>query len=233
MEISADDVKYIVCTAVSANELSENVDYVRENGYVKITECKYDINPESVSWTSGMTTKTPKGVVYYMKDERGNECGYDFKHLKFRRWAVTDIAPCTIPDDGATYPCSPYKAYMTDTAAKWKDDRKRIGSGSFDDAVLIEGIYSGKWVNTTQECKDYFGSTDDNPVEFTDEHVLRCVKPYQNSEWPSAKYIAWTPDMNGTDGVANWKSTKTIHHQATVSTNTSDYRDVYTFDCVG
>lgn len=31
------------------------------------------------------------GVIYYMKDEHGNECPYDFKNILFKRWAVLDV----------------------------------------------------------------------------------------------------------------------------------------------
>ena len=200
---------------------------------MRIIECKYDINPENVRWAAGMTTKSPKGAVYYMKDENGVECGYDFKHLKFRRWAVTDINPCTTPDDGATYPCSPYRAYMTNSAAAWSDDRRRIGSGSYDDAQLIEAIYSGKWANATEECTEIIVREYGSATEFTDEHVLRAVKPYKNTACPSVKYLAWSPDMHDSNAFKNWTSGKTIHHQAVVSTNANDYKDVYTFDCLG
>jgi hypothetical protein len=113
-----------------------------------------------------------------MKDVKGNACNYDFKHVKFRRWAVTDITPNTTPDDGATYPCSPYSVYTTTSAKPWNDGRLRIGSGQAKDADLINGIFSGKWMNSTEECKKFFGSTDDNPVEFSDQYVLESVKPY-------------------------------------------------------
>ena len=33
-----------------------------------------------------------KGVIYYMKDEWGNECPYDFKNIQFKRYAVTATA---------------------------------------------------------------------------------------------------------------------------------------------
>lgn len=233
MEIECPDVKYIICEAISKHELSDNVEYVRHDGYIEISECKYTIDPEQCYWTKQMTTKQPKGAVYYMKDALGNTCTYDFKHIKFRRWAITDITPCTTPDDGATYPCSPYKVHMTDSAAKWSDDRQRIGSGGFDDATLIEGAFSGKWANATQECKDFFGSTDDNPVEFTDAHVIANVKPYQSTEHPRNKYLAWTPNMNGSDAFAPTTNKFQIHHQAVVSTNEADYIDVYTFDING
>ena len=230
MEITADDVKYIVCTALSTSELSENVDYIRNEGYAKIIECKYDVNPENCAWTKGMTTLQPKGVIYYMKDEYNNECPYDFKHIKFRRWAVTDITPCTTPDDGATYPCSPYKVYATSNAKKWSDDRKRIGSGDIRDKNIIEGAFSGKWANATEECKTFFGSTDENPVEFTDECVIQNVKPYQSTTYTRDKYLAWQPNMNDTGAFAPSTFKYQVNHQAIISTTNTDFIDVYTFD---
>ena len=32
-----------------------------------------------------------KGVIYWMRDEWGNEAPYDFKNIRFARWAVTDL----------------------------------------------------------------------------------------------------------------------------------------------
>ena len=36
-----------------------------------------------------------KGVIYWMKDEFGNECGYDFKNIVFKRYKVTAMASNT------------------------------------------------------------------------------------------------------------------------------------------
>ncbi len=33
-----------------------------------------------------------KGVIYYMKDEWGNECPYDFKNIQFKRYKVADCS---------------------------------------------------------------------------------------------------------------------------------------------
>ena len=41
-----------------------------------------------------------KGVIYYMKDEWGNECPYDFKNIQFKRYRVTlDTSECDEFDD--------------------------------------------------------------------------------------------------------------------------------------
>jgi len=31
-----------------------------------------------------------RGIIYYMKDEWGNECGYDFKNIQFKRKIKSD-----------------------------------------------------------------------------------------------------------------------------------------------
>ena len=54
-EVSADDIELIVCTAISNNTLDENVTVKRSDGYAKIIECRYSIDPEVVHWTKGMT----------------------------------------------------------------------------------------------------------------------------------------------------------------------------------
>ena len=35
-------------------------------------------------------TELGKGVIYYMKDEHGNECPYDFKNIQFKRYMIVD-----------------------------------------------------------------------------------------------------------------------------------------------
>ena len=34
-------------------------------------------------------TENGKGVIYYMKDEFGNEAPYDFKNVQFKRYLIT------------------------------------------------------------------------------------------------------------------------------------------------
>ena len=48
--------------------------------------------PEVVGTASGVedVTEAGKGTIVYMKDEWGNEAGYDFKNIQFKRWKVTD-----------------------------------------------------------------------------------------------------------------------------------------------
>ena len=48
--------------------------------------------PEVVGTASGVeeVTEAGKGTITWMKDEHGNEAGYDFKNVQFKRWMATD-----------------------------------------------------------------------------------------------------------------------------------------------
>ena len=69
-----------------------------------------DIDTSDIIWYSGYTageskdrdggytylamrnpTPAGKGVIYYMKDEHGNECPYDFKNIQFKRYCCSRV----------------------------------------------------------------------------------------------------------------------------------------------
>lgn len=237
MEIECPDVQYIICTATSASTLSDDVHYVRYPEYSQIVECKYSIDPTVVPWTTGMTTLSPKGVVLYMKDSFANSCDYDFKHVKFRRWAVKDITPNTTPANATNTVQSPYRVYTESTAPALSDDRVRIGCGAYDDADIIEGVFSGKWMQATAETSAFWGTVtidgETVPAEFSDEHVLLYVKPYKNTEYPWDKYIAFNTTMSLGNVSNTADASIVLGSMANIEVDPSDYRDRYTFDWLG
>lgn len=70
----------IIVTAMYSDELSKHAYTCEKGSLVKQHEIKYDINAPGYS----------KGIIYWMKDKNENECPYDFKHIKFKRFKVTD-----------------------------------------------------------------------------------------------------------------------------------------------
>ena len=81
----------IIVTALSTNELSETASCVRKEGDIYFTNAKleawgikYSINND-VNRFAWADTVNGKGVIYYMKDEWGNECPYDFKNIQFKK----------------------------------------------------------------------------------------------------------------------------------------------------
>lgn len=84
----------VIVTAVSPSELSENASAVQHGGdtyfsnaKVEAWEIKYclDNDTNRFAWADSVNGK---GVIYYMKDERDNECPYDFKNILFLRDGV-------------------------------------------------------------------------------------------------------------------------------------------------
>lgn len=43
------------------------------------------VNASANDWENSVEIIEGKGVIYYMKDEHGNECPYDFKNIQFKR----------------------------------------------------------------------------------------------------------------------------------------------------
>lgn len=231
MEVTADDIKQIICTAITTTTLSETVEIVRSDEYVPIVECKYSIDSEKVKWTSGMISKSPKGVIWYMKDANGNECNYDFKHIKFRRWAVTDITPNDTPDTGNGNPGA-YAYCITNSCYKWSDNRERIGSGEPEDATIVKNVFAGTWARCTTDLSS--SSHYEIPNTFHSDYALYCHKPYKDTSDSYKKYISWTTDMTSSIGVNAGKSkgTCTVYGNQIITTNSS-YIDCYTFDYQG
>ena len=235
MEVAADDIEQIICTATSSNTLDENVTVKRSDGYAKIIECRYSIDPEIAHWTNGMTSKTPKGVIYHMKDEYENEASYDFKHVKFRRWAITDISANLNAADGSKNNESPYRFKANANSSYYgsaSNERFRVGSGQSIDETLVTNIFNGTWSACTTELAS--GSIDGStPYEFTTTYAKNCHKPYTRTEYTTDKYLAWQTDMNGTNGLSySAFQTYGAGGLSKVTTSTS-YQDVYTFHYSG
>ena len=79
----------IIVTALSKNELSEDAKCIRKDGdtyfanaNLEAWDIKYCIDNDTsrFAWAKVVNGK---GVIYYMKDEWGNECPYDFKNIQF------------------------------------------------------------------------------------------------------------------------------------------------------
>ena len=101
----------VVVTALSTNELSEVASCVRkssdtyfENANLEAWEIKYCINNDTTrfAWAN---TANGKGVIYYMKDEWGNECPYDFKNIQFKKYSIFLYTFGGTTDDSLTGGC--------------------------------------------------------------------------------------------------------------------------------
>lgn len=100
-KIGTVDVEGTTYILWDASELYEDyglTQAVSEDEEVGTDLMKYDPETgeiDSESWTSPIeskqvVTEDGQGTIYFMKDEHGNQCPYDFKNIQFKRWAVTD-----------------------------------------------------------------------------------------------------------------------------------------------
>lgn len=106
--ISAHNVYDVIILATSDHTLTEEALAIRREGDVYFANAnleawslKYclDNNQTRFPW-AGSDEDGGKGVVYYLKDEYGNECDYDFKNVKCKRYEITAT---TLSDDIITY----------------------------------------------------------------------------------------------------------------------------------
>ena len=88
----------IIVRADSTSVLNENAfaalhsgDTYFANSKINAWELKYSLDNDTTrfAWAS---TSTGKGVIWWMKDEYGNEAPYDFKNIMFARYQITACA---------------------------------------------------------------------------------------------------------------------------------------------
>lgn len=86
----------ILVRATSENTLDENANAILHSGDTYFANCKlenwvlkYCLTNDSSRFYWADTTGSGKGVVYYLRDEWGNEAPYDFKNIQFQLYKIT------------------------------------------------------------------------------------------------------------------------------------------------
>lgn len=91
----------IIVVADTASKLNENARAVAHSGDTYFANCKLeawelkyciDNDTNRFAWAD---STNGKGVIFYMKDEFGNICGYDFKNILMKFYKITAVT--TIP----------------------------------------------------------------------------------------------------------------------------------------
>jgi len=89
---SAGNVFDVIVRADDAHTLNENAFACVHNGDTYFTEAganlaawelKYDLDNDTAKY-AWANSENGKGVIWWMKDEKGNECPYDFKNIQFK-----------------------------------------------------------------------------------------------------------------------------------------------------
>ena len=104
---SAGNVFDLLVVADDVNKLNENARAIQHSGDTYFANCKLeawkikyclDNNTAKFEWASS----SGKGVIYEMEDEWGNKCGYDFKNIQFKRYAITTLTSTLMEGNGLT-----------------------------------------------------------------------------------------------------------------------------------
>lgn len=208
--------------AINNNDFSHDViiKYTEDSTYKSIQgenilECKYNFDNDTSKYTWAIPEG--KGVIYYLKDKYFNEMPYDFKHIKFRRWAITDIKPNKRANTRDVY-----RAYTDFTNSDKTDKRSWVGSGDDKDKEVIDAVYNGT-------LRQFWGLS--NPIlsELSLKQNVHCWQLESNE-----KYLSFTPDLD------EYYSTRTntgglpsCYGLSEFTTDSEDYKDFYTFDLNG
>lgn len=104
----------IIVTADDESTLNENAraclhdgdDYYSAEGSncnLAAWELKYDLDNDTTKYAWADATNG-KGVIYWMKDEKNNECPYDFKQIQFKRYKITYSVVSSLVDKYSVIP---------------------------------------------------------------------------------------------------------------------------------
>lgn len=111
---SANHAFDIIVTADDVNKLNENARTIQhdgdtyfDNSKLEAWEIKYCLDNDTSRFAWADNTNG-KGVIYYMKDEFGNECPYDFKNIQY----IKKIGFTAFDQYGSSYTTT-YSRYET------------------------------------------------------------------------------------------------------------------------
>ena len=150
----------IIVRADDASHLNENAFAAHHDGDTYFADCKLEAwvlkycvtnDTNRFAWADA---ENGKGVVFYMKDEWGNECGYDFKNILFANGGVSPSPdPGPEPDPGPKGATRDSEVGYCYTFTWVNED------GVIQDASIVcqtmddgEGNYYGVTNNVIKEC---------------------------------------------------------------------------------
>ena len=164
----------IIVRADDASRLNENAFAAHHEGDTYFQDCdleawvlKYCVTNDTnrFAWADA---ENGKGVVFYMKDEWSNECGYDFKNILF---ANSGVSPS--PDPGPEPDPGPKGATRDGEVGYCYTFTWVTEDGVIQDASIVcqtmdngEGMYMGVTGNVIKECYipvAYEGGGGDDP----------------------------------------------------------------------
>ena len=218
----------IIVRADSETRLNENASAIKhegdtyfQNNDLQKWELKYSLyyyGFESNQYDWGDYTGT--GLIYYMKDEFGNEAPYDFKNILFSRYQITNITsgnlPSSLRDDLKSYLGGDYGLFpggymkgnvnfITDTKPIWrytfdyKGEDASINGYAYNNVIkpyIKDGVQSlnNGVINCLKDDKSFNNTIGYNCHDFTMlPGCYNCKCDNDCYGWISASYCSgWT-----------------------------------------
>ena len=152
---SANNDICIIVLALSSDKLSENAHATQKTGdtyflssKLSAWELKYCLENDTDRFAWADDTNG-KGVIYYMKDEWGNECPYDFKNIQFKR-NLTD-GDLDIDNGTATWV---FTFNFWDSGSLTCKDASIVGNTYHDDEGMFPGVYGNRIGSLSSQSVD-------------------------------------------------------------------------------
>lgn len=200
----------IIVTADSSNTLNENARAIQHSGdtyfasqNLKAWQLKYciDNNTTRFNWASS----SGKGVIYYMKDERENECGYDFKNIQMKRFKITAVDLTSLDWAGLGTLNTKYKTNCIDyLVGTYLGTIKASDLLPIRNDIITINESDYKWIYTFNRTTDNFATCKDNSLSYTRHCVIKNTSNRLNN-------TAFVGQSNSTIGVYisgdNWDNT--------------------------
>lgn len=181
------------------------------NGGKPIIECKYVFdNFIEYTWANTLS----KGVIVDLTDSNGNRCNYDFKHIKFRRWALKDVTENNTV--GAINQPAAYRCYGTAEEPKRSDSRTWVGSGLDIEREYVRSIFDGT-----------FNSVMWGQAAVHEDYITRVHKPFKRTD-EKLQYVSYDVTL---DSISELNAS--TPGLAKFEIDSQDYIDCYTFDLDG
>ena len=186
----------ILVRADDASHLNENAfamhhtgDTYFQNCNLKAWQLKYclDNDTDRFAWADD---SDGRGVIYYMKDEWGNECPYDFKNIMFQRWAVTadQDHPSLVVDNadnnyGYYYGAKDLQGNNVLSKATYGED-----TGYFY-TFALKDLESGDWFDYTVAAHLGLKNDEGNEVACYNNHLIEATDEYGSGKGEMAKML--------------------------------------------
>ena len=185
---SAGNVFDIIVRADSPTVLNEEARAILHSGDTYFANCdlgswelKYCIDNDTTRFAWADSTNG-KGVVYYMKDEWGNECQYDFKNIQFKRFAITEYnkVPSLVVDGDENSYGYYYGAMQLDGESQVIGDAVYGEDFEWLYTFALKDLAAGTWHDYTVVAHLGLKNDDGNEVTCYGNKLSQCRDEYNS-----------------------------------------------------